>query len=51
MSRPSQFDLGIDHSGQVSSISRWRRATSTSVRFSLIALAAILAGLFVFPLD
>lgn len=51
MNRPSQFDLGIDHSGQVSPISRWRRATSNTVHFSLIAAAAILAGLFVFPLD
>ncbi|SFM99123.1 hypothetical protein [Variovorax sp. OV329] len=49
MSRPSQFDLGIDHSGQVPSTTLWRRTISSSFHFALIALAAMLAGLFVFP--
>lgn len=51
MSRPSQFDLAINHSGQVAPTTRWWRPTASSMQFGLIALAAMLAGLFIFPLD
>ena len=51
MSRPSQFDLAIDHSGQVPSTTRWRRISALSMQFGLTALAAMLADLFIFPLD
>ena len=50
MSRPSQFDLGIDHSGQVPSTPRWRRRASNLVQVAAVAAAAMLAGIYVFPL-
>lgn len=50
MSRPSQFDLGIDHSGQVPPTSRLRRRASGMLQLTLVAAASMLAGIYIFPL-
>lgn len=49
--RPSQFDPFAQEAETMSTSSRWRRFASMVTQLALVALIAVAAGLFVFPLD
>lgn len=49
MNEPSQFD-SLDASRKRRSSSLWRRSAGLIVQLAVLALVAMLAGVFIFPL-